>query len=93
MTAHSQLNAPQATQTVAPVITFGPIALPAPERGQDLHIRVSAPANGDDLPVILMTSLPGDDPLRVEAAQTAPILQKPFSARDFLALFSPQAAQ
>ena len=54
MTAHSQLNAPQAAQTVAPVITFGPIALPAPERGQDLHIRVSAPANGDDLPVVLM---------------------------------------
>ncbi|MEL7167424.1 MAG: hybrid sensor histidine kinase/response regulator, partial [Pseudomonadota bacterium] len=48
---------------------------------------------GGDLPVILMTSLPRDDPLRVEAAQTAPILQKPFSARDFLALFSPQAAQ
>ncbi|MEL7093319.1 MAG: PAS-domain containing protein [Pseudomonadota bacterium] len=48
---------------------------------------------GGDLPVILMTSLPGDDPLRVEAAQTAPILQKPFSARDFVALFSPQAAQ
>ncbi|WP_299771759.1 alpha/beta fold hydrolase [uncultured Tateyamaria sp.] len=54
MTAHSQSNAPQATQTVAPVITFGPIALPAPERGQDLHIRVSAPADGEDLPVILM---------------------------------------
>lgn len=36
------------------VITFGPITLPAPDRGQDLHIRVTAPAAGDHLPVILM---------------------------------------
>ncbi|PJI86053.1 chlorophyllase-like protein [Yoonia maricola] len=41
-------------QTTPAIITFGPIALPAPDRGQDLHLRVSAPAVGDDLPVILM---------------------------------------
>ncbi|WP_298987158.1 alpha/beta fold hydrolase [uncultured Roseibium sp.] len=42
------------TKSTPAVITFGPIALSAPDRGQDLHMRVSAPANGSDLPVILM---------------------------------------
>lgn len=45
---------PASPQTATAVITFGPTALPAPERGQDLHIRVSAPATGHDLPVIVM---------------------------------------
>ncbi len=44
----------ESAQTKSAVITFGPIALPAPDRGQDLHIRVSAPATGKNLPLILM---------------------------------------
>lgn len=54
MTVHSKFNKPEATQAAVPVIAFGPIALSAPDRGQDLHIRVSAPAIGDHLPIILM---------------------------------------
>ncbi|MFD7918069.1 alpha/beta hydrolase family protein [Streptomyces sp. NPDC059740] len=30
-----------------------PVALPAPERGADLHVRVSAPVSGNRLPVVL----------------------------------------
>lgn len=37
------------TQTVS----VKPVVLPAPERGDDLQVRVSAPATGTDLPVII----------------------------------------
>jgi dienelactone hydrolase len=37
------------------VISARPITLPAPGRGADLGVRVSAPADGDDLPVIVFS--------------------------------------
>ncbi|XVQ06583.1 alpha/beta hydrolase family protein [Spirillospora sp. CA-255316] len=36
-----------------PIVSVKPIVLPAPERGEDLHVRVSAPLTGRDLPIIL----------------------------------------
>lgn len=52
----------------APVVSVKPIVLPAPERGTDLHVRVSAPVTGHDLPVVLLahgfgSSLEGYGPL------------------------------
>ncbi|CCH29999.1 chlorophyllase [Actinosynnema sp. NPDC047251] len=38
-----------------PVISTHPVVLPTPERGQDLHVRVSAPATGHNLPVIVLS--------------------------------------
>ncbi|MFJ9950775.1 alpha/beta hydrolase family protein [Kitasatospora sp. NPDC091207] len=38
-----------------PVLSVGPLVLPAPGRAVDLHLRVSAPATGSDLPVILLS--------------------------------------
>ncbi|MFL1427288.1 MULTISPECIES: alpha/beta hydrolase family protein [unclassified Nocardiopsis] len=39
-----------------PVISVRPVVLPAPERGTDLHVRVSAPATGTDrLPVVVLS--------------------------------------
>ena len=38
-----------------PVISFKPIVLAAPERGDDLQVRVSMPATGDQLPVIVFS--------------------------------------
>ncbi|MEM7683177.1 MAG: alpha/beta fold hydrolase [Pseudomonadota bacterium] len=52
MTVQTQFDT--ATKVDSPIIAVGPIALPAPERGDDLHIRVSAPIAGKDLPLILM---------------------------------------
>ncbi|MFY9209647.1 MAG: PAS-domain containing protein [Aestuariivita sp.] len=52
------------------------------ERMQDSHI-----------PMILMTSLPPQDPLHRAAALRVPVLQKPVSAADLLALLRPEAAQ
>ncbi len=38
-----------------PVISMKPVVLSAPYRGEELHVRVSAPAAGDDLPVIVFS--------------------------------------
>src|SRR4051812_4643575 len=37
-------------QNVSPVISVRPVVLPAPGRGEDLRVRVSAPATGGELP-------------------------------------------
>ncbi|MEU1390540.1 MULTISPECIES: chlorophyllase [unclassified Nonomuraea] len=39
----------------APVVSVRPVVLPAPGRGQDLQVRVSAPATGDHLPVVVLS--------------------------------------
>ncbi|MFD2079145.1 Predicted dienelactone hydrolase [Actinopolymorpha cephalotaxi] len=51
-----------------PVVSVKPILLPAPERGEDLRLRVAAPATGTRLPMILFShgyesSLEGYRPL------------------------------
>ena len=51
-----------------PVVSVKPVVLPAPGRGTDLHVRVSAPATGRDLPIVVFShgfgwSLDGYAPL------------------------------
>ncbi|MEV0848758.1 chlorophyllase [Streptomyces sp. NPDC049954] len=51
-----------------PVVSVKPLSLPAPGRGQDLRLRVSAPVTGGDLPIVLLahgfgSSLEGYGPL------------------------------
>ncbi|AEW99617.1 alpha/beta hydrolase family protein [Streptantibioticus cattleyicolor] len=43
------------TGTPTTVISAKPVVLPAPGRGEDLQVRVSAPATGDRLPVIVFS--------------------------------------
>ncbi|MEV5238434.1 chlorophyllase [Streptomyces cinnamoneus] len=38
-----------------PVLSVGPVTLPAPGRAVDLQVRVSAPVTGSELPVILLS--------------------------------------
>jgi predicted dienelactone hydrolase len=38
-----------------PVVSLRPITLPAPGRGDDLQVRVTAPASGDGLPVVVFS--------------------------------------
>ncbi|MGV9849896.1 alpha/beta hydrolase family protein [Streptomyces sp. NPDC003442] len=66
-----------APDTVAPstvpapttaIISVKPVVLPAPERGDDLRVRVSAPASGTGLPVVVLAhgfglSMSSYDPL------------------------------
>ena len=37
------------------IVSVKPVILPAPGRGEDLQVRVSAPVTGDDLPVIVFS--------------------------------------
>ncbi|WP_320781051.1 chlorophyllase [Streptomyces sp. CRN 30] len=39
----------------APIVSVRPVVLPAPGRGDDLQLRVSAPVTGHDLPVVLFS--------------------------------------
>lgn len=63
------LATPSAAPTLTtPVISVEPVVLPAPERGHDLQVRVSAPTVGTGLPVIVFAhgfgeSMSGYDPL------------------------------
>ncbi|MFD8201502.1 alpha/beta hydrolase family protein [Streptomyces sp. NPDC059701] len=47
-TAHESASA-------ATVVSAKPVILPAPGRGEDLQVRVSAPATGDGLPVVVFS--------------------------------------
>lgn len=41
--------------STTPVVSVAPVTLAAPERGQDLQVRVSAPTTGRDLPVVVFS--------------------------------------
>ena len=45
----------EVVSTPIPVISVRPVVLPAPGRGEDLQVRVSAPATGDELPIIVFS--------------------------------------
>jgi hypothetical protein len=54
--SHSQPAALEATiGTPAPVVSIKPVVLPAPDRGDDLQVRVTAPRTGRDLPIIVFS--------------------------------------
>jgi dienelactone hydrolase len=51
-----------------PILSVKPVVLPVPDRGDDLQVRVSAPASGTDLPVLVFAhgfsqSMSSYDPL------------------------------
>lgn len=39
--------------TPTPIVSVKPVAMPAPHRGEDLQVHVSAPATGTNLPIVL----------------------------------------
>lgn len=46
---------PHMDSTSGPSITVRPVVLPAPDRGADLRLRVTAPLDGTGLPVLLFS--------------------------------------
>ncbi|MCI3928595.1 alpha/beta hydrolase family protein [Streptomyces sp. AN091965] len=53
---HSQITPVQQTaHAPATVVSAKPVVLPAPGRGEDLQVRVSAPATGSDLPAVVFS--------------------------------------
>ncbi|MCP2331199.1 alpha/beta hydrolase family protein [Actinoalloteichus caeruleus] len=60
--------APNTVPAPTPITSVEPVVLPAPERGDDLRVRVSAPVSGTGLPVIVLAhgfgkSMSSYDPL------------------------------
>jgi len=55
MSSSNTANAQENTATPTTVVSAKPVILPAPGRGEDLQVRVSAPATGSDLPVIVFS--------------------------------------
>ena len=55
MSDSNTANAHKAEGAPATVVSAKPVILPAPGRGEDLQIRVSAPATGNDLPVLVFS--------------------------------------
>jgi len=55
MSDSSTANAKKIAGAPATVVSAKPVVLPAPGRGEDLQVRVSAPATGGDLPVIVFS--------------------------------------
>lgn len=80
------VSADEATALMADVpdieFVLSDVQLAGEFNGIDLARRVDG-----NLPVVLMTSLPVDDPLYLAAQKTAPLLQKPFDPEDVAALF------
>ncbi|MER7663544.1 MULTISPECIES: chlorophyllase [unclassified Streptomyces] len=48
-------TAPRIASAPTTIVSAKPVVLPAPGRGEDLQVRVSAPATGGDLPVIVLS--------------------------------------
>ncbi|TDC95352.1 chlorophyllase [Actinomadura sp. 7K507] len=55
MTATETATTNVATTASTPVVSVKPVVLEVPGRGEDLQVRVSAPATGRDLPIIVFS--------------------------------------
>jgi pimeloyl-ACP methyl ester carboxylesterase len=44
-----------AANVATPVVSVKPVVLSAPDRGEDLQVRVSAPVTGSDLPIVVFS--------------------------------------
>jgi dienelactone hydrolase len=55
MSDSNTANTHEAASAPATVISAKPVILPAPGRGEDLQVRISAPATGRDLPVLVFS--------------------------------------
>lgn len=54
-TATDTVSAPRTAGAPTTVLSAKPVVLPAPGRGADLQVRVSAPATGSDLPIVVFS--------------------------------------
>ena len=91
---HSVIEATSADEATALIADLPDIALVLSDiqlsgegTGIDLARRV-----GSSLPLLLMTSLPADHPLFLEAQTLAPVLRKPFDKDDLQSLIAPLKA-
>ncbi|GLY15973.1 hypothetical protein Kisp01_29880 [Kineosporia sp. NBRC 101677] len=70
------------TPTAPAIVSVKPVVLPAPERGDDLQVRVAAPIEGENLPVVVFShgfaqSLDAYAPLADHWAQSGFVVLQP----------------
>lgn len=89
---HSVIEAASADEATALIANLPDIALVLSDiqlvgaaTGLDLAARI-----GTALPLVLMTSLPADHALFLQAQRHAPVLRKPFTSDDLAALIAPR---
>lgn len=82
-------SADEATALIADLsdisLILSDIQLTGEATGLDLARRVN-----NNMPLVLMTSLPTDNPLFKQAQNIGPVLQKPFTSEDLAALIQPE---
>ncbi|MET0405532.1 MAG: alpha/beta fold hydrolase [Cystobacter sp.] len=80
------MSAPTSTShTPSPVLSVGPLVLPAPGRVVDLQVRVSAPVTGDSLPIVLISHGHGRSNYLSSLNGYAPLAQY-FAAHGFVVI-------
>ncbi|WAL65399.1 alpha/beta fold hydrolase [Amycolatopsis cynarae] len=55
MSTSNTVAAGEFADVPVPVVSMNPVVLPAPGRGEDLRVRISAPETGRDLPIIVFS--------------------------------------
>jgi len=89
---HSVIEATSVDEATALLADLPDIALILSDiqlEGEATGIELSRHSANGGPPLVLMTSLPPDAPLFLEAQKQAPVLRKPFSRDDLAALISP----
>ncbi len=90
---HSVIEAASADEASALIADLPEIALILSDiqlMGQATGIDLARRLGPASPPILLMTSLPSDSPLFLEAQKCAPVLRKPFTTDDLIALIVPR---
>lgn len=93
---HSVIEATSVDEAVALAADLPDIALVLSDirlEGSTTGLDLLERMRGSQIPIILMTSLPPQDPLHKAAAQAVPVLRKPFGLAALSALLRPEAAE
>jgi CheY-like chemotaxis protein len=90
---HSVIEASSADEATALLADLPDISLVLSDiqlMGEATGLDLAQRLGPDAPPMVLMTSLPADDPLFLKAQTLAPVLRKPFDVKDLTALITPE---
>ncbi len=90
---HAVIEAVSAEEALSLIHSVPDIALVLSDlnlKGQETGVDLAASVK--NIPVLLMTSLPPEDPLHKAAARLAPVIRKPFVARTLADMIAPSVA-
>ena len=87
------VSAEEATDLIGEVPGIGLVLSDLHLCGETTGVDLARRLDGTGLPLVLMTSLPSDDPLHRAARDLAPVLRKPFDRQTLSGLLSPEAAE